>query len=248
MDKVMLWVPCGSRIPESWSQVEAYMHTETPDNVDELYFKRTGPGNIEVIWNEVIKEFLKSEATWLWSVHDDVVYAPDALVRLMSWGKPLISALVFHRQNPQLPHIWALNSDKSAYMQKINETYEFYLRHYDQIRFGPFVMPVPPEDSLTEVGFTSTSCTLVHRSVLETLREPMQEKWFKLDSELTGGGEDRNFFENAKEHGFPGYVDRSCVAGHLNGDMASGVPDFIVWHQSAVFKGTGEEFAPLVAA
>ncbi|HNS07905.1 MAG TPA: hypothetical protein PKK09_08105 [Anaerolineaceae bacterium] len=241
MEKVTLWVPCGSRRPESWSQVEAYMHTEEPDNVDTLYFRRSTPGNIGVIWNGVIKEFLDSDSTYLWSVHDDVVYAPETLVRLMSWNKPLISALVFHRQNPQLPHIWALNDDKTAYIQKIEETYQFYLRNYDQIKFGPFVMEKPPEDSLTEIGFTSTSCTLIHRSVLEALREPMEEKWFRLDDEVAGGGEDRNFFEHAREAGFPSYVDRSCVAGHLNGDLASGVPDFMVWHQSAIFRGTGEE-------
>lgn len=216
------------------------MYTETPDNVDELYFRRSGPGNIEAIWNQVVKEFLESDSTWLWSVHDDVVYAPQTLTRLMSWGKPLISALVFHRQNPQLPHVWALNDDKTAYVQKIDDTFKFYLRNYGKIQFGPFVMNEPPEDSLTEIGFTSTSCTLIHRSVLEALREPMNEKWFVLDNPVNGGGEDRNFFEHAKEHGFTGYVDRSCVAGHLNGDLASGVPDFMVWHQSSIFKGTGE--------
>jgi hypothetical protein len=102
-------------------------------------------------------------------------------------------------------------------------------------------MPEPPEDALTEIGFTSTSCTLIHRSVLEALREPMNEKWFVLDNNEVGGGEDRNFFQHAAEVGFPGYVDRSCVAGHLNGDLASGVPDFMVWYQSAKFMGTGEE-------
>jgi len=142
---------------------------------------------------------------------------------------------------PTAPHVWALNTDETAYMQKIEETYQFYLRNYPQIKFGPFVMQNPPEDSLTSIGFTSTSCTLIHRSVLEAMREEMKDKWFVLDNEITGGGEDRNFFEHAKLAGFTGYVDRSCVAGHLNGDMASGVPDFMVWHQSAVFKGTGEE-------
>lgn len=210
-----------------------------PENV-EMIWKRGVPGNIQIIWNDVVKEFLESDATWLWSVHDDVLFHVDTLPRLMSWGKPLVSALVFHRQSPVLPHIWKEIEHGSGYSQRIQDTKLWFMNHMDHIKFGPHIIEPRPDDALEETGFTSTSCTLIHRKVLEAMREEVNELWFKMDSEY-GGGEDRNFFEHARIAGYPNYVDRSCVAGHIIGDVPTGVADFLMWESVSSFKGTGEE-------
>ena len=241
MSKVTLWVPTGSKRPESWSQVEAYMHTETPPEVETLYWQRSIPGNVHVIWNKVIKDFLESDSDWLWSVHDDVVYHPGTLMRLMSWGQPLVSALVFHRQSPVLPHIWTAYEPGGPYAMRIEDTYKWFLAHPHDIKFGPHIIEPRPEDALTEVNFTSTSCTLINRKVLEDMREDVQDMWFKMDSETAGGGEDRNFFEHARKAGYIGYVDRSCIAGHIVGDVPTGAGDFVMWNQCSVFQGFGEQ-------
>jgi hypothetical protein len=64
--------------------------------------------------------------------------------------------------------------------------------------------------------------------------------WFLMDDDLTGGGEDRRFFENARLAGFIPYVDRSCIAGHLAGDIPTGALDFLAWDNVSDFNGTGE--------
>ena len=200
------------------------------------------PGDIKHTWNNKIKEFLASGNDWLLSAHSDVVFAPESLLRLLSWDKPLISGLIFMRQSPPVPHIWnAYDGQEERMVQRINDTRDFFYARPEWIKFGPFVVDPRPDDALVEVDFTSTSFTLIHRDVLETMRPYVADLWFELDDELKGGGEDRRFFQNAKMAGFPAYVDRSCVVGHLTGDIPTSVADFIAWDSASVFNNTGEK-------
>jgi hypothetical protein len=202
----------------------------------EMYFKRSGGGGIKHVWNKVVRDFLQSDSDYLLSCHDDVVMHPGTLPRLMSWGLPLVSALVFMRQSPNMPHIWKSFDDARVYAMRVRDTHDWFMNHKEYIQFGPQVMEPRPDDALQEVSFTSTSCTLIHRSVLLAMNDP----WFELDDEIGGGGEDRRFFENAKAAGFPGYVDRSCIVGHLVGDVAAGAADFMAWESVSRFMYTGE--------
>lgn len=239
--KITLWVPTASKRPESWEQVEAYMHTSVTPDVEQLYFLRTKPGNIKVIWNKAIKDFLESDSDYLWSVHDDVLYHYDTLPRLLSWGKPLISALVFHRQSPVLPHIWKSYEPGGPYAMRLQDTKKWFMERTGEIRFGPHVMVPRPDNALVEVSFTSTSCCLIHRKVFEDMKPLVGEEWFRLDNEIAGGGEDRNFFENALKVGYPCFVDRSCIAGHLVGNVPTGSADFMMWESVSTFPDTAEQ-------
>jgi hypothetical protein len=126
-------------------------------------------------------------------------------------------------------------------VNRIDDTREwFYSRPEYILNRGAFVMMPRPDDALAKVTFTSTSCTLMHRSVLEGMREAVKDIWFEWDDDISGGGEDRRFFTNAKAAGFQAYVDRSCVVGHLSGDIPTGVFDFIGWDSISTFEGTGE--------
>lgn len=235
--KVTLWIPCGGEHPKSWQQVESYMQTKLPEGVTELLWKRSAPGSVER-WNRVIREFLESDSDWLWSVHDDILYHPDTLIRLMSWNKPLISALVFHRMNPALPHVWRVikDGDRKICGQLVGDIKRWFMERERNILPGPQVIEPRPDDALIDVTFTSTSCTLIHRSVLEALREPMNSHWFAQKDLEMGGGEDRNFFEHAVEAGFTPYVDRSCIAGHMFGGQPTGVMDFILWETHPLYS------------
>ena len=126
-------------------------------------------------------------------------------------------------------------------IQRINDTREYFYEHSEWIKFGPFVIDPRPDDALVEVDFTSTSFTLMHRDVLQTMRPYVNDLWFQMDSEITGGGEDRRFFQNAKMAGFPAYVDRSCVVGHLQNNIPTSVADFIAWDSASVFNDTGQK-------
>lgn len=237
MEKVVLWVPTATKRPESWLCVDTYLRMNVPEGY-QMIWKRGLPGNIQIVWNQVVKDFLASDCTWLWSVHDDVVFSEDTLERLLSWNQPLVSALIFHRHSPVLPHIW--KQFDNGYAQMILETRKWFLNRPNDIKFGPYIINPRPDDALIESGFTSTSCTLIHRKVLEAMREEVKELWFKLDFEY-GGGEDRNFFEHARIAGYQNYVDRSCIAGHIVGDVPTSTGDFMMWTNGNTFTGTGED-------
>lgn len=194
-----------------------------------------------ISWNKAVKDFLESDSEWLFSTHDDVVFEPETLTRLLSWDKPLVSALIFMRQSPVVPHIWKSYEDGQNYVHRIKDTRDWLYSHKEAIRFGAFLMTPPPEDSLTPVSFTSTSCVLIHRKVLEAMRAECGDKWFLMDDEINGGGEDRRFFEIAKRAGYEGFVDRSCVVGHLVGAIPTSTADFIAWDSVSQFNGTGEQ-------
>ena len=209
-------------------------------------FKQSLAGSVRYVWNDTVREFLATDAEWIFSTHHDVSYVPETLLRLLSWGKPLVNALVFMRHNPALPQIWQTYDGQpdDHYAMRINDTREWFYRHKEYIRAGAFVMNPRPDDALVPVGFTATACTLIHRSVFVDIRDKLLKQdnceWFLCDNELSGGGEDRRFYEYARAVGHEGYVDRSCVAGHIAGDIPTSSLDFIAWDSVSDFHNTGE--------
>lgn len=237
------WVP-SSGAPPAWSCVHSWINTKLPDGAKRT-FKQSLPGSVRVVWNEVIRDFLKTDAEWIFSTHHDVSYAPETLTRLLSWDKPLVSALVFMRHNPVVPQIWKTYDDvEEHYVMRVNDTRQWFYGHREYIKFGPFVMDPCPEDALVSVGFTATACTLIHRTVFEDIRAKLPNQhdgyWFVVDNEVGGGGEDRRFYEYARQVGYEAFVDRSCVAGHIAGDIPTSSADFIAWDSISEFRDTGE--------
>jgi len=206
-------------------------------------FKQSLAGSVRMVWNEVIKDFLSTDAEWIFSTHHDVQFVPETLMRLLSWDKTIINALVFMRQNPVIPQVWKSYdpNNEGLYVMRVNDTREWFYRHPEYIRFGPFVMDERPDNALVPVGFTATACTLIHRKVFEDIEKMNKHQfWFVCDNELTGGGEDRRFYEYARAAGHTGYIDRSCIAGHIAGDICTSSADFIGWDSVSSFIETGE--------
>lgn len=237
--KITHWVPTW-RDNARWPCVLSWMNLKVPDGAERVFYR--GVTNaLRQSWNKAVKDFLASDSEWLFSTHDDVVFEPDTLRHLLSWNQPLISALIFMRQAPIVPHIWKAYNKGEQYAHRIQDTREWFAKHTDYIKFGSFIMTPRPLDALVPIDFTSTSCTLIHRSVLEAMSKECGEEWFLMDDEMAGGGEDRRFFEIAARAGFQAYVDRSCVVGHLMGDIQASSADFIAWNNISVFHNTGEK-------
>lgn len=232
MKEILLWIPTANVRPESWLQVEGYMNQRLPDGYS-LRFRTSKPSrNVTETWNGVVSEFLASGAEWLWGVHDDIVTHPYTLERLLSWDKKLVSGLVFHRKYPALPHIWIEGKDE---LQQVEETKRWFMAHQDYIITGPVVMQPRPEDALVEASWSSTSCVLIHRSVLED----MGGNWFSFEGDGERAyGEDVRFYKTAKQAGHQLYVDRSVVAGHLFGIQPTGAMDFMLWEYHPLFTAT----------
>ena len=236
--KITHWV--ASYDAPRWPVVDSWMNVQTPDNARLNFVRSTQPHNKDLAeWNKVIVDFLARGDDWLFITAQDVIFCKEALMRLMSWDKKIISALVFMRNPPNIPHIWKAYSDGGAniFVNRINDTRQWLMNHANWMAvFGSFAMEPKPDDALVPVDFTSTSCTLIHRSVLEALEPP----YFLMDSD-EGGGEDRRLFQNALAKGFQPYVDRSCIVGHLMGDVPASAPDFITWTEVSVLKNTGQK-------
>jgi hypothetical protein len=188
-------------------------------------FIHTGPNNIRYSWNQAVRDVLATGSDYLWSCHNDVTMQPGTLKRLLSWDKPLVGATLFMKQGPALPHIWDGYIDGQLDLRfRIKEMVDWYKAHKDAVVTGAHIIEPRPDDALYgPISFTSTSCLLIHRSVLEAMQDP----WFEWDDDYIGGGEDRRFFENARSAGFPGFVDRSCVVGH--GEANVGAQEFMIW-------------------
>ena len=234
MTKVTLWVPAAES--PRWPCVLSWLNLEYPEG-ERPKFLKSGPNHIRYSWNKAIRDILATDSEWVFSCHNDVVFQPGTLNRLLSWKQPIVSALIFMRQAPIVPHVWQKYEQGGNYAYRIMDTRNWLMDHPEaSTHLGPYIIDPKPDDALAEVGFTSTSCVVIHRSVFEKLSDP----WFEWDDDYTGGGEDRRFFENAKAAGFTGYVDRSCIAGHLVGDIPTTAADFLVWGQASDFVGSGE--------
>lgn len=240
MKQITLWIPAPDG--PCWETILPISSLEAPEGMKiRTPWYRSGANNPKYSWNKAVVDFLATGDEWVLSVHNDVVVDPQTLTRLLSWNKPLVSALIFMRVGPVLPHIWKGYPNEGGRMtQRINDTREWFYKHQDYIRMGAFVMEPRPDDALTPIDFTSTSCTLIHRSVLEAMRPLVNDIWFQCDDDLAGGGEDRRFFTYALEAGYEAFVDRSCVVGHLARTTPTSSMDFIAWDSASTFMNTGE--------
>jgi hypothetical protein len=221
----------------------SWWNLATPDGQRmELVPGKALPESIEHTWNKTLKEFLETDSDYILSLHNDVVTHPHTLMRLLSWDKPLVSALVFMRQSPVVPHIWQSYPDSMfKYALRVKDTRDWFMDHKEYINFQAFVMDPRPEDALFSLddGFTSTSCTLIHRSVLEAMEKNIGDRWFVRDG-FGAGGEDRRFFEEARKAGVTPYIDRSCVVGHIVGEIMTSSADFMMWDAVSTYNGIGE--------
>lgn len=223
--KTTLWVPAVDRPP--WPCVDSWMNVDWPRGEGCGHnFVRSGANNPRYSWNAVVRDFLKTDYDYLWSCHNDIALHPGTLKRLLSWDKPLVSALIFMRGGTVLPQVWKGTVEgQEGYKFSVPEMVQWFRDHPEAISWQPVIIEPRPEDALFAVDFTVTGCLLIHRSVLEAMQDP----WFLWDDDYKGGGEDRRFFENAKAAGFEGYVDRSCVVSHLGGDAPVSSMAFMAW-------------------
>jgi len=228
---VAIGIPvCG--LP-SWTLVRGLMSLQWP--AGSRGFITAGeydrPLPIDVAHNRIIEAFLSDRRLeWLLQVDADATLHPQTLLRLMSWNQPVVGALCFTRRCPASPTIYAGQPEgtpEGYYRIHIAETKRWLERHPELVVNQATVLEPRPEDALTPVDFTGAHCLLVHRRVLEAIEPP----WFKRlmpDGEVSTGA-DRHFCERVREAGFPIYVDRSVLSGHIIGERAVGGMDFLAW-------------------
>jgi len=218
---------CG---PPTWMLMESLMNLEAPAPGYQ-FIRNPKAMAVDVARNYIVWEFLeRRECEWLLFVDRDAQLHPQTLMRLLSWGEPVVAALAFTKGVPVTPVVYKGWTGKGTeYWIKVHDIHEWLLAHREELctHRGALVDP-RPDDGLYEVDFTGCHCLLVHREVLERMKVP----WFRADERCRQ--EDRYFCEKARELGYRVWVDRSVVAGHGYGEERScGGLDFLAWYAIA---------------
>lgn len=174
-------------------------------------------GNIVAGRNRVHSAVLDTPAEWLLWIDDDMGFAPDTLERLLKSAdpkeRPIMGALCFatKRQQPDpVIHAERYLSCPTIYR---------WVERDDEVGFA--VVKNYPRDQVTESAATGTALVLVHRSVIEAVKDKYGATWFDpAKHPLAKGGEfseDFSFFIRAAACGFKVHVDTSVKTAHDKG-------------------------------
>lgn len=129
---------------------------------------------------------------WLFFLDDDVILPPDAIHVLMSSNLPIISGLYYRRHEPVAP------------VAMVN------------VPGGRTWVTSWEPGKLIKVDYVGAGCLLIHRSVLEKMKDP----WFEWMSdrkdvpETQRMSEDFSFCEKARKAGFDIILDPRVLCGH----------------------------------
>lgn len=192
---------------------EAMGAPESPTPLDlrllHNYVAIEASGNLAKARNGLVVEFLDHhpECDWLWFCDTDMVFAPDTLHRLIGTATHLelsiLGALcVIVTAEGAVPTLFV---DDPAAVTRVMLDYV--------------------EDQIAQVAATGTGCLLVHRRVLEAMRERADgspNAWFGYDIHTTEAGEwqlgeDISFCLRAREAGYLTHVDTTLHIGHHKG-------------------------------
>src|SRR5215813_11564779 len=168
------------------------------------------------------KFLAETDAEWLWMLDTDIIFPPEVLEMMLESAhpqlRPILSALYVGRMDGQtLTPIWC---------EIDPDTHEYHsVKKLD---------PSGPQE-LNAVGM---GCCLIHRSVLEAMREVHSQPWYWFGRDLylvehEDGteewkrlGEDQTFCKRAWALGFPTHGDCRIQVGHTKPHVYS-VEDLI---------------------
>ncbi len=161
--------------------------------------------------NEVVKTFLDHQtAAWLLMVDSDEAFTPEDFDKLTSAAhekeRPVVAGLYFGT----IPNAKGLLPSPVPHL---------YRRHEDGISVVPLVDY--PIDKVVEIDAAGTGALLVHRSVLEAIRDAADPSegdawcWFR-DLPINGMwlGEDLYFCKRVRALGFPIHAHTGAVFSH----------------------------------
>lgn len=189
------------------SLVGLLMHQAERGRIVGKIDRRNG-ANLSPGRNWVAATFLaETEADWLLFLDADMVFEPDLLDRLVEAADPLerpvVSGLYFGRSEDgtPFPQMYALVEAAERPGEVISARFEDYPK------------------GLVEVFGAGAGCMLIHRRVLELMRERAADPvfpWFQETSAINGRytSEDLTFCHRVRELGLPVYVDTRIVCGH----------------------------------
>ena len=170
---------------------ECLANLQKPDGLTVVKFEV----GIDVAVNRrnVVRFALEKEADWVWFVDDDMLFAPDHLMKLLAWNQPVVASLYLNRKPPYYP---------VAYNRR-------FIQENGDPAWNPIDLDGAPHEGLADVVAAGTGGLLVRSEVFRALE---YDSWFKR----AGAGEDMSFCARAVEAGFPMFVDLGARMGHIS--------------------------------
>lgn len=161
---------------------------------------------------------LENKPEWLHMIDSDMDHPRESSLRLISWEKPIVGGLYFHRGKTHDPFVFMKadqtakdrwNRERVQWKPLRDEVFDFLSKHDIPMRDGGMIIDDP--ESLVECDAVATGSMVIHRSVFETMDPP----WFEYRP--GGYSEDLVFCDEAKfEYGIPIHCDLGMIAGHYN--------------------------------
>lgn len=162
--------------------------------------------------NTLVRQFLQSDCEWLFMIDADMGFRPNALDELMEVAdpaeRPIMGGLCFAYREQGID---GLNGHRAIPLPTIFD----YIQHDDGLwKFtGRAHYPV---NSVVRCAATGAAFVLIHRSVLEAIRDEHGETWFERipkDGDLLG--EDISFYMRAGHLEFPVHVHTGVRTTHM---------------------------------
>jgi len=147
--------------------------------------------DVAVARNSIVRQAKWNGCTHLVMLDTDQIYPPDTIAQLMSHDKDCVTGAV-HRRYPPFDLIFQRGS------------------------IGNYIH-VPDEESysgdLIEIDATGCACMLFNMKIFATIKEP----WFEFSANEKGNpvGEDINFCQKMRDHGYKIHADTSIAVDHL---------------------------------
>jgi hypothetical protein len=185
---------------------------------------RCGTGELVEGRNKIVQEFLdQGTADWLWMVDTDMGFQPDTVERLLAAAdpveRPVVGALCFSQREirPDGMGGWATLATPTIFDWAHDGDQRGFAVRWDY-----------PKDVVTACDGTGMACVLIHRSVLESIRDqvtptpsgdlaPAGPVWFnRLPNHSTGQliGEDLSFCVRARALDIPIFVHTGVPTTH----------------------------------
>jgi len=188
-------------------------------------FQRGVP--IDVARNRIAEKCLDTGCKWLFFWDSDVLIESDTLERLMAHNLPIVSGLYYKRHPHTCPRCGGRRITPAMWVraERVGRKPEPGKKYIAITKF--------PMGKLVDADVIGMGCCLIHRRVLERIRELFPKKpffYYSHGREKEGVSEDFSFCELAKQAGFRILVDTSVVTKHITEFKISGqgmVPDFL---------------------
>ena len=145
--------------------------------------------------NALCQQTLDTGAKWLWILGDDHAFTPTVLTRLLAVDADVVLPLCLTRVHPYKPVLFT-GADSNGCRTRLN-------------------LDDHPKGGVIGIHSAGSAGMLIHRHVLEGLRQP----WFRSGTTEAGGGvetgEDLYFCDQARQAGHRIKADLGCYLAHL---------------------------------